>query len=640
MAKKLTEVYEKNTSSEEAKPEVKQTFVSGHWRTYGGEKKVKPEKNVEQKKIKEAKKSSASKGLGDQKAPLRSMSILTARIAKNTAVLPDMAKDINTMRNNLDKFLGAAGSDGDGFGLLDLLGLGDLIPDRERKGRRGKRKGQVGKQKPRIGRRGIILGALGVGAAGAAGYAASEAYSEKTAESPERKKERADKEAKERERIAAAVAATPQPATTGEFDTGERPAEQDAVAQAAAQRTIEQVPPPPTITPVTPTPIEEAAPAKVETVKPIRLPEVPKPVVTPQPEEPSVPKNVIRDEEGNALQSGSGGYVVSDRPITATPVPVPARPTTAPPTPSPAPAPTPTAPERRPSAVRNQTAVKNRHLKEAVEDKEFMSGIDALAKKYNSTREDMLAFMMNESGLNPAAHNPNGGASGLIQIMPSTLESMKKQGKYNSVKNLTSVEDIRNLSRVQQLPLIDDYFQAQGLSGTKGKTDLGTLYTTVFLPIFKYSPENTVMGVNAGQLAPDGTTPEKLIAKGLSMKAVYMANWGFDPGARVTEWLDAKKTKPAKIEGGKGYFTKGDVSKKAAKFNPEVQLALNSTGTMVASASTQNAATRTEAARPQVIASAPAAASGSTSISAPSSTSGRPRVDHTQALVQRQTSGA
>ena len=51
MAKKLTEVYEKNTSSDESKPEVKQTFVSGHWRTYGGEKKVKPEKTLEKQEV-------------------------------------------------------------------------------------------------------------------------------------------------------------------------------------------------------------------------------------------------------------------------------------------------------------------------------------------------------------------------------------------------------------------------------------------------------------------------------------------------------------------------------------------------------------------------------------------------------------
>ena len=102
-----------------------------------------------------------------------------------------------------------------------------------------------------------------------------------------------------------------------------------------------------------------------------------------------------------------------------------------------------------------------------------------------------------------------------------------------------------------------------------------------------------------------------------------------------------KKRKPKKIEGGKGYFTKGDVAKKAAKFNPEVELALNTTGTMVASASTQNAATRAEVTRPQVIASAPTQSSGGmSSVSTSGSSAARQRTDHTQALVQRQTSGA
>ena len=82
-------------------------------------------------------------------------------------------------------------------------------------------------------------------------------------------------------------------------------------------------------------------------------------------------------------------------------------------------------------------------------------------------------------------------------------------------------------------------------------------------------------------------------------------------------------------------------AKKAAKFNPEVRLALNNTGTMVASASAQNAATRTEAARPQVVASPPMQGSGSSSVSASGgSSSTRPRTDHTQALVRRQTSGS
>ena len=358
-----------------------------------------------------------------------------------------------------------------------------------------------------------------------------------------------------------------------------------------------------------------------------------------------IPANVVRDGQGNPVRTEDGGFVVSGQPgVTIPNPPAPVRPAPIPaPTPTPAPAPAPAPRPPTPAPVRPPRPTPSRepdYLKEAVNDKEFMAGVDALAKKYNSTREDMLSFMMNESGLNPAAKNPNGDASGLIQIMPSTLESMKKQGKFASVQNLTSVEDIRKLTRVQQLSLIDDYFQAQGLSGTKGKTDLGTLYTTVFLPIFKYSPENTVMGVNAGQTAPDGTTSDKLIVKGLSMRAVYMANWGFDPGAHVTEWLDAKKTKPAKIEGGKGYFTKGDVAKKAAKFSPKVQAALQ--GSNIGSMSQENTNLQTQASRPTVNIPQQSPLSNQTSgtIRRTQGLNGRPPVDWSQQAVPRQLGGS
>ena len=102
---------------------------------------------------------------------------------------------------------------------------------------------------------------------------------------------------------------------------------------------------------------------------------------------------------------------------------------------------------------------------------------------------------------------------------------------------------------------------------------------------------------------------------------IYNDNWTFDPGR------------------AKGYFTKGDVGKKAATFTPKVQAALQ--GSNIGSMSQENSNIRTEAARPQVVASPPMQGSGSSSVSASGgSSSTRPRTDHTQALVQRQTSGS
>ena len=197
-----------------------------------------------------------------------------------------------------------------------------------------------------------------------------------------------------------------------------------------------------------------------------------------------------------------------------------------------------------------------------------MAGLGAIATKYNTTEKDLLSFMMNESGLNPAAHNKNGNASGLIQIMPSTLADMKKRN-YKSVQNLNDVSDIRKLSLTDQLSLIDDYFDAQGLKKSASlaqkegrKVDLGTLYTTVFLPIYKDKSNDFIMGIKPGVTAPNGETADTLIVKGLTKGMVYNANAAFD--------LKGKE---------KGYFTKGDVQEKASGFSSLVDTSLKTTGT-------------------------------------------------------------
>lgn len=637
MAKKLTDVYEKNTSSDESKPEVKQTFVSGHWRTYGGEKKVKPEKTLEEKKIKEAKKSSTSiTGLGEQKAPLKRMNILAAKIAKNTSVLPDMAKDINTMRTNLDKFLGAASADDGGFSLLDLLGLGDLIPDRERK--RGRRKGKGTRRTgPKVGRRGIILGALGVGAVGAAGYAASEAYGEKSAESPERKKEKADKEAKKQEEIAAAVAATPQPLTTGEFDTGERPAEQDAAAQAAAQKTIEQVPTPPVATPVTPTPTEEAAPAKVETAKPFQLPELPRPTPAPAPraEEPSIPKNVIRDEEGNALQSGSGGYVVSDTPrVTVTPVGTmpPARPVA--PTPAPAapaptrptpeatstagrvrPSPTPTAPTTGAGLKPVLARAESGNYNQLVFPKRGKTA-PTTANLTDMTLNQVLAY---QEQMRNSKNYPS-DAVGKYQVIGSTL-----QGAITNLK----LDGNQKFDQKTQDKIYEDYLIGGKRKGVMdyitGKTnnllqamlEMAQEFASFPVPFDLHRAANIT---RAGKVIWD----ERDVKKG---ESYYIGSGGNQAHVKLEQSAKALMEERAMRTG----------SLTAAAYGP-----YNEIGAKVAASSTQLFAMKNDMSRPQVIASAPAQSSGGlSSISAPSgSTTARPRTDHTQALVQRQTSGA
>ena len=614
--------------------EQDKTYVPGYYRASKNTKNTK-EKSSGPEKVKTI---TVTKEGPLTKQQLGKITLNSIKLARNLSALPMISKEVKTLHQNLKTILEKGGLGGKGSG----KGVG----------------GKKGKFNLDSIKKSLIDNASTVASVATLGaYAASDAIA-KPAETPqgrigtEEKPQEYKQSAYDTKSLEEQAAQEREAYSQG---SNQQPAPQAPVAPAPAPMPAPTPAPTPAPAP-TPTPALAPAPTpaptiSATTIEPLRQGEVSGRIrrtdssagggrgrINPElvrGTDTEVPSNVVRDGQGNPITTSEGGFVVSGTPGTTIPnppAPVPVRPT-------PAPTPTPVRPPVQPPTTPTRPTRPSNYLKEAIADKQFMSGIDSLAKKYNSTREDMLSFMMNESGLNPAAHNKNGNASGLIQIMPSTLEGMKKQGKYASVQNISSVEDIRNLTRTQQLPLIDDYFQAQGLTGTKGKTDLGTLYTTVFLPIFKYSPENTVMGVNDGQTAPDGTTSGKLIVKGLSMKSVYMANWGFDPGAKVTAWLDDKKTKPAKIEGGKGYFTKGDVSAKAAKFSPMVQSALNESN--IDTMSQDNANMRTEASRPTV--NIPQQSQPSNQTSGRIRTQGlnrKPPVDHTQQAVSRQLGGS
>jgi hypothetical protein len=76
--------------------------------------------------------------------------------------------------------------------------------------------------------------------------------------------------------------------------------------------------------------------------------------------------------------------------------------------------------------------------------------------------------MRSESSLNPQAVNRSTGASGLIQFMPRTAQSLG-----------TTVEAIRQMSAAQQMPYVEKFFQSVRLpSGASA----GKLYAYVFLP--------------------------------------------------------------------------------------------------------------------------------------------------------------
>lgn len=116
---------------------------------------------------------------------------------------------------------------------------------------------------------------------------------------------------------------------------------------------------------------------------------------------------------------------------------------------------------------------------EWAKDAPFISGVNQLAQKYDIDAGDLLGLMYSESGVNPQAVNPNGGATGLIQFMPTTARGMG-----------TSTAAIYKMNRVQQLALVDKFFAMNKLP--KGAS-ASQLYATVFLPAYNRKSENFVI---------------------------------------------------------------------------------------------------------------------------------------------------
>jgi hypothetical protein len=103
------------------------------------------------------------------------------------------------------------------------------------------------------------------------------------------------------------------------------------------------------------------------------------------------------------------------------------------------------------------------------EDKEFLSEVNRVSQKYGFAPGNLLGMMASESGLNPAATNPKGGATGLIQFMPSTAAAMG-----------TSTGALRGMPRAQQMKYVDS-FLAPHRSHLQGASP-GKLYGYIFLP--------------------------------------------------------------------------------------------------------------------------------------------------------------
>jgi hypothetical protein len=111
-------------------------------------------------------------------------------------------------------------------------------------------------------------------------------------------------------------------------------------------------------------------------------------------------------------------------------------------------------------------------------DVEFMRALSDVASSLETNPNFLLAVMQVESGIDPQARNPTGGATGLIQFMPATAKALG-----------TSTTALMAMSASEQMVYVHKY-----LKPFAGRLhSAGDCYMTVFYPAMLGRPDMTVI---------------------------------------------------------------------------------------------------------------------------------------------------
>ncbi len=111
----------------------------------------------------------------------------------------------------------------------------------------------------------------------------------------------------------------------------------------------------------------------------------------------------------------------------------------------------------------------------------FFRELKVICQRLQCDPEDLLAVMVSESDVNPAAQNPRGKATGLIQFMPNTLRGLGWT---------SGPDEFAKLTAEQQLPYVERYYRPY----IGRLTSSGRLYQATFMPAtLKNSDESTVL---------------------------------------------------------------------------------------------------------------------------------------------------
>ncbi len=114
----------------------------------------------------------------------------------------------------------------------------------------------------------------------------------------------------------------------------------------------------------------------------------------------------------------------------------------------------------------------------------FVDKAKGVAQRLGVKPEWLFAIMQNESGMDPKAYNKNGGATGLIQFMPSTAKGLG-----------TTTDALRNMSAEQQLDYVEKFYKPYA-----GKLHNGAdMYLATFYPLALSKGNDFVMGSERSQ---------------------------------------------------------------------------------------------------------------------------------------------
>lgn len=162
----------------------------------------------------------------------------------------------------------------------------------------------------------------------------------------------------------------------------------------------------------------------------------------------------------------------------------------------------------------------------SVNGKLFHDRLQSIAKDLGVSRSNLLRIMEMESGMDPAARNPDTNARGLIQFKPKT--ALSTFGR--------TADWIATLSAYDQLLYVWEFYRQNKLP--KGAS-LGDMYLATFMPaaLSQNKPDNFVLG-----------------RKGANGKKIWDVDLGLNWDQNGQFAAEAERN-------GRDYFTVGDVKK-------------------------------------------------------------------------------